>query len=79
VKPNACPVCRRAVPDGQGVLHELLRQRVHQAACAELIAGLERDRSGLVIDRLRTRRELLSLLAVRRVLIDHRAATGGTE
>jgi hypothetical protein len=48
-------------------------------ACAELIAGLERDRSGSVMDRLRTRRELLSLLAVRRVLIDHRAATEGVE
>jgi hypothetical protein len=76
---DVCPVCRQSVPEGQGVLHVLLRQRVHQAACAELIAGLERDRSGSVMDRLRTRRELLSLLAVRRVLIDHRAATEGAE
>jgi hypothetical protein len=77
VTDDLCPVCCRAIVGGQGVPCPLLRPSwLHRGACAEVVAGLEFDCSGSTKGRLRTRRELLSLLKARRVLVDNRTRAG---
>jgi hypothetical protein len=60
-----CRLCGELVPEGQGVMWEWLRRRVHLHPCYDRIVEVQRDYSRSKKGRLRKRDEIEALLRVK--------------